>query len=89
MKYRCNLKMTHEMSKLPKNMNQKSRMTVRGLLSDFMLLNDIEKQTFFNHIYLQLRISFKTIKSESKLLTVVPVSHVVHCDVMSSYILKV
>ena len=68
MKYRCNLKMTHEMSKLSKNVAlkitpyQKSKKTARGLLSDFMLLNDNEKQTFFNHMHLQLRISFKTMK---------------------------
>ena len=44
-------------------------MTIRDSLSDFMLSINIEKQTLFNH-YVCSRMSLKTMKSETKLVTV-------------------
>ena len=62
----------------------------------FHALSDIQKQTLFNHIhtYMQLqpifpRMSFKTMKLESKHLTVVPLSDIVYFFVLRSYISKV
>ena len=52
-------------------------MTIK-FTSNFMLLSDIEKQTL---MYVQLnfsRISLKTMKSESKFLTVVPFPEMVY-----------
>ena len=93
MKYGCNLKTMYWMSKLFKNINLALKntshhkvewLTVRGPLSDFIHLRTlINKPSSTTMYHVQL------MKSESKLLTVIQISHMVHCDVMSSYVLKV
>ena len=69
----------YQMSTLSKNMNlaltkyttSESEMTVRDLLSAFVLLSNIEKQTCICMFNILSRISLKTMKSESELLSVV------------------
>ena len=67
-------------------------MTVRGLFANFILLSDITNKPSSSNTALKLifsRVSFKTKILESKPLTVVLPTALVHFDVLSSYLLKV
>ena len=81
----------YELSTL-KYITSQSGMTVRGLFANFILLSDITNKPSSSNTALKLifsRVSFKTKILESKPLTVVLLTDIVHFDVLSSYSLNV